>query len=310
MNPSILRLLLVALAVVWSFVATPSARAQGAAAYAISDNASGHMLESRNAQKKLQIGSLTKIATAMVVLDWAESKGQDLGTEATISAVAERLGNTAGVGFRAGDRCTLRDLLYAALMQSDNPAAQTLAEFVGRALGEGEEPAAPFVAQMNALAGKLGMSRTRFTNAHGLEEGERSMPYSTAEDLVKLSQYAVGRAAFRFYVSQPEKKITINNESGAHAYLLRNTNELVGIDSIDGVKTGTTRRAGPCLIISAARAPESRQEGEKVFITPRRLDVVVLNAPDRFGTSRELLAKGWQLYDAWASAGRPQKKGR
>ena len=284
------------------------ARAQNAAAYAISDDHSGLILDSRNAQKKLQVGSLTKIATAMVVLDWSEAKGRELSAQATVPQSAQALVNPNGVGFQAGDRVTLRDLLYAALMQSDNAAAQTLAAHVGADLGGNpQQPVAAFVTQMNALARKLGMARTNFTNPHGGDD-ERTPPYSTAEDLIKLTHYAEDRAGFRFYVSQKEKKISITRESGeAVNYLLRNTNELLGIDAVDGVKTGTTRKAGQCVIISAARPPESKQDGEKVFITPRRINVVVLNAPDRFGTAKALLERGWQLQDAWAAAGRPAK---
>src|SRR4051812_16735446 len=105
-----------------------------AAAYAITDSTTGYVLDSANAQKKLQVGSLTKIATAMVVLDWSEAKGQDLGQLATVPASAGPLATTQGVGFQPGDQCSLRDLLYAALLQSDNQAAETLADHVGRTL--------------------------------------------------------------------------------------------------------------------------------------------------------------------------------
>lgn len=282
------------------------ARAQNAAAYAISDDHSGLILDSRNAQKKLQVGSLTKIATAMVVLDWSEAKSRELSTQAEVPRSAETLVNPNGVGFQAGDRLTLRDLLYAALMQSDNAAAQTLAAHVGADLG-GDQPVTAFVTQMNALARKLGMTRTNFTNPHGGDD-EKTPPYSTAEDLIKLTHYAEDRAGFRFYVSQKEKKISLTRATGETVnYMLRNTNELLGIDAVDGVKTGTTRKAGQCVIISAARPPESKQEGEKVFITPRRINVVVLNAADRFGTAKALLERGWQLQDQWAAAGRPAK---
>jgi D-alanyl-D-alanine carboxypeptidase len=282
------------------------ARAQNAAAYAISDDHSGLILEGRNAQKKLQVGSLTKIATAMVVLDWAEAKKRELSEQAELPRTAEALVNPNSVGFQAGDRVSLRDLLYAALMQSDNAAAHTLAAHVGADLG-GEQAVAAFVTQMNALARKLGMARTNFTNPHGGDD-EKTPPYSTAEDLIKLTHYAEDRAGFRFYVSQKEKKISLTRASGeAVSYLLRNTNELLGSDAIDGVKTGTTRKAGQCVIISAARPPESKQDGEKVFITPRRINVVVLNAADRFGTAKALLERGWQLQDSWAAAGRPAK---
>lgn len=292
----------------------PRARAANAAAYVIADQTTGYILEGENAQKKVQVGSLTKIATAMVVLDWAEARGVDLGQLAAVPNAPQLATSSTGIGFRPGDRCSLRDLLYAALMQSDNLAAETLADHVGRSLsGPGSKvpPVTAFVAQMNALARRQGMARTLFLNAHGLDDLERRLPYSTAEDIARLTCYAMRNSAFRFHVSQRERKITILNASGEQStYLLRNTNELLGLKSIDGVKTGTTRRAGSCLVISAARPPESRQEGEKVTITPRRLNVVVLGAPDRFNLAAQFLARGWQLYDEWAAAGRPQESDR
>lgn len=285
-------------------------------AYAVADHTTGFVLESANAQKKLQVGSLTKIATAMVVLDWSEAHRRDLSELAVIPDSVASLRETQGVGFAPGDRCSLRDLLYAALMQSDNQAAETLADHVGRALGssgegEGVAPVAAFVAQMNALAKRLGMVRTRFLNPHGLDSLERALPYSTAEDLARLTAYAMSSPAFCFYVSQKERKITLQLPSGeSSGYLLRNTNELIGTAGIDGVKTGTTRRAGQCLIVSAARPPESRTEGGQVVITPRRLNVVVLGGRERFGEAAQLLARGWRSYEEWAAAGRPSKSSK
>ena len=290
-----------------AFAATAHAQT---AAYVISDSTTGFILGQSAAQKKLQIGSLTKIATAMVVLDWAAASKADLGQPATIPDRAAQLAGGQGVGFQPGDQCSLRDLLYAALMQSDNVAAEALAEHVGRELGRNGQmpPADTFVAQMNALARHLGMLRTRFVNPHGLDSLERTLPYSTAEDLAKLTSYAMANSAFRFHVSQKERKITISAATGElSAYLLRNTNELLGSSGIDGVKTGTTARAGQCVIISAGKAPESRPEAGQQIITPRRLNVVVLGSANRFDTAASLLQRGWQLYDSWAAAGRPLK---
>jgi len=277
------------------------------AAYVVADSNSGFILDQNNAQKKLQIGSLTKIATVMVVLDWAAASDADLSQMATAPASIAQLGPSQGVGFQPGDQCSLRDLLYAAMMQSDNAAAQTLAEHVGRALPGDVPPLDRFVQQMNALAKSRGMLRTRFLNPHGLEL-ERPLPYSTAEDLAKLTSYAEANPAFRFYGSQKERKISYTSASGGPvSYLLRNTNELLGIQDIDGVKTGTTQRAGQCLIISAAKAPESVQKGDVHYITPRRLNVVVLGSDDRFREALGLLGRGWQYYEQWAAAGRPMK---
>lgn len=274
-------------------------------AWVVADSNTGIILQSSAPSKKLQIGSLTKIATAMVALDWAEAAKADLSQLATVPPSAMNLGTQAGVGFNTGDRCSLRDLLYAALLQSDNAAAETIADHVGRAIdGSG---VASFVKQMNALAHETGMKSTRFTNPHGLDE-QKPYPYSTAEDLAKLTAYAMKHPGFRFFVSQKERKIGYQTAGGEESqYLLRNTNELLGAGGIDGVKTGQTRKAGGCLIISAAKAPISQQDGDKVMITPRRLNVVVLGSSDRFGVANGILQRGWQLYDQWTAAGRPAK---
>jgi D-alanyl-D-alanine carboxypeptidase (penicillin-binding protein 5/6) len=283
-------------------------RAEEAAAFAVADSTTGFVLDQYKGDKKLPIGSLTKIATAMVVLDWSEASNADLGQYATVPDSAAQIATRQGVGLQPGDRCSLRDLLYAALMQSDNVAALTLANHVGQAIGGSSSPVENFVVQMNALAKTKGMINTRFLNPHGLDNLERSVPYSTASDLTRLTAYAMANSAFRFYVSQHERKITIQSASGGqNLYMLRNTNELLGINSIDGVKTGTTARAGQCLVISAAKTPESRQQGDTHIITPRRLNVVVLGAANRFPLAQSLLARGWQLYDTWAAAGRPTK---
>jgi D-alanyl-D-alanine carboxypeptidase len=274
-------------------------------AWVVADSTTGTILESGSPGKKLQIGSLTKIATAMVAIDWAEATKTDLGQLATVPQSAVNLGAQPGLGFTIGDRCTLRDLLYAALLQSDNAAAATVADHVGRALDStGTEG---FVKQMNALARDLGMKATHFTNPHGLDD-TKPIPYASAEDLAKLTGYAMKNPGFRFFVSQKERKITYQTAAGEESqYLLRNTNELLGVSGIDGVKTGQTRKAGGCLIISSAKPPITQQQGNQVMVTPRRLNVVVLGSSDRFGVANGLLQRGWQLYDQWAAAGRPAK---
>ncbi len=283
--------------------------AYDASAWVVSDAATGFVLDSSNATRKLQVGSITKIATAMVLLDWASSKGEDLGQLATVPATTSLLQSPNSIGLQLGDRISLREALYAALMQSDNQAAETIAVHVGTKLGGGDERAASdfFVSQMNALARKLGMRNTRFLNAHGLDDLESKAPHSTAGDLALLANYAVGHSGFSFYTSQKDRKISWSTSTGEiSGAQLKNTNELLG-GIIDGMKTGTTRKAGPCVVITAAKRPENRQVGEQQIITPRRLTVVVLDSPTRFDTARTLLDHGWNLLDRWAAAGRPMK---
>jgi D-alanyl-D-alanine carboxypeptidase (penicillin-binding protein 5/6) len=279
-------------------------------AYVIIDAQTGWVLEQVDARDKRQVGSLTKVATAMVVLDWAEKRAGDLNQLATIPPEAFAGTGENLIGFQPGDRISLRDLLYAALVQSDNVAAYTLASQVGLALqpvvpsaGNGT-PVAIFVAQMNFLAKTLRMERTRFVNPHGIDTGERSMPYSTAADLARLSRYAMNKPAFRFYVSQKERQISFQRGTQKKSYLLRNTNELLGTNGVDGVKTGKTARAGDCLILSAHREPELRKDGEHTAVTQRNLIIVMLGSANRFADGGQLLAKGWELYDQWAAGGR------
>jgi serine-type D-Ala-D-Ala carboxypeptidase (penicillin-binding protein 5/6) len=287
--------------------------AQIAAAYVIADHTTGYVLEAYKGDAKRQIASLTKIATGKVVLDWASKTGTDLAQQVVIPPQAiEEAGGINPMGLQPNDLISYRDLLYAALMQSDNTAATTLAYYVGAALrAEGDErmrelgAVEAFVSQMNALARQLGMEKTLFVNPHGLEPRKGLQPYSTALDMAKLTAYAMKDAAFRFYVSQRERKVSFNRGGQLFQYLLRNTNELVGSQGIDGVKTGRTAKAGECIIISSQRDPEITQQGGTTLVTPRRLDVVILGATDRIAAANQLLSRGWSLYDQWAAAGRP-----
>ena len=102
-----------------------------------------------------------------------------------------------------------------ALVQSDNIAAYTLAYHVGSQLDAVEAGAKltqadKFVAQMNALAKQLKMERTRFVNPHGIDYKVKPLPFSTAEDMARLTRYAMNKASFRFYVSQKERQISFN----------------------------------------------------------------------------------------------------
>ena len=285
--------------------------AAAAQAYIIVDSQTGYVLQESKSKDKRQVGSLTKIATAAVVLDWAEKKGGDLNQVVSIPPQAFVGAGENNIGFQPRDETTLRDLLYAALVQSDNIAAFTLAAHVGSTIsgatpssGSKLGPVDIFVSQMNALAKQLKMERTRFVNPHGVDENVRPVPYSTAEDIARLTRYAMNKASFRFYVSQKERQISFHRGGKELHYLLRNTNELVGTRGIDGVKTGRTARAGECLVLSANRESEIVKQGQGVTIFPRHLVVVILGSTNRFGEGAGLVGQGWQLYDQWAAAGR------
>lgn len=295
--------------------------ASAAQSFIIVDARTGHIFEEHESKQKRQVGSLTKIATAMVVLDWAEHHGGNLNQVVSIPPAAFVNAVENNIGFQPGDNVSLRDLLYAALVQSDNISAFTLAAHVGSTLqtivpsaSGGQKKTGPmelFVGQMNALAKQLKMEKTHFVNPHGIDDKTvKPTPYSSAEDMARLARAAMNRASFRFYVSQKERQIEFQSGGKKRAYLLRNTNELVGTHGIDGVKTGRTARAGDCLILSANRDPEVVQNGQYTSVYPRHLIIVLLGSTNRFGEGLGLVNRGWQLYDSWVVGGRlvdPQK---
>ncbi len=296
---------------------TPAAHAAennagGAKAFIVIDDKSKHVLLQSHAGDRLQIGSLTKIASAIVVLDWARLGGHTLDTEVSVPASVIESFHDNPIGFQPGDEVSLRDLLYAALLQSDGIATNTLAYVVGRELpavpGEHDVKAANasivrFVAQMNSLARTLNMQRTRFLNPVGMDDQER--PFSTAADVGRLSRFALGKADFRFFIAQKERRITLKRAGQSSDYLLRNTNELLGVNNVDGGKTGTTARAGQCLMVTSERKPIVWQDGPKTYKTTRRLIVIVLGSPDRFRQASELIDEAIPIYDRWLASGHP-----
>jgi D-alanyl-D-alanine carboxypeptidase (penicillin-binding protein 5/6) len=178
---------------------------------------------------------------------------------------------------------------------------------VGTALqqrrGQSGDPERAFVAEMNRLAGALGMRSTRFANPHGLDL-PRGNGYSTAADMARLSIYSMRKPAFAFFVRQEERRVTFQTAAGAKSFRVVNTNVLLKDKSVRGIKTGTTAAAGECLATCAERDPIVRDlpSGQK-SITPRRLIIVVLGSPDRFANTRGFINHGWMLFDQWAAAG-------
>lgn len=273
---------------------------------------SGKVLSAENSTQKRPVASLTKMATAVVAVDWATATGADISTHMIrVPGIVSQLGTPSPANLVPGDVLTLRDALYCALLSSDNIAALSIAHHVGSRIleqrGRGGDPVIAYVAEMNKLSKAIFAKNTLFVNTHGLENGPKP-GYSTAADMARLSIHAMRRNAINFIVRQSTREITVNGVSGKRALTLRNTNELVGEVGILGIKTGTTNAAGPCLATCMDRDPVVRTKADGTKgVTPRRLIVVVLNSPDRFGRTRKLLRDGWIFYDSWLAAGAPVK---
>jgi serine-type D-Ala-D-Ala carboxypeptidase (penicillin-binding protein 5/6) len=225
---------------------------------------SGHVLYEHDAGKRMSPASLTKIMSALVILE----RGQ-LDDFVTISPNAARAHKTH-LRIKAGQVFRLEDLLKAMLIVSANDACLAALEHVG-----GDET--QFVALMNAKAAALGLLDTHFSNGCGFDSPDH---YSTAEDLATLSVMALDQPIFKQLVR--EERATITPVNGHRAYVLHNTNRLLGrIPGVEGIKTGFTSKAGRCLIAKVS------QNGSDLLL-------VILNSKRRWNTATNLIAYGLQ----------------
>lgn len=275
--------------------------------YFVVEANSGRILLADGFNEKRPVASLTKVAAAIVALDWARVTGTELGVEMVVPPSVASLGGSNPMGLFPGDRISLRNALYSALMGSDNSAAQTIAHHVGFSVqqvrGGRGDPVKVFVAEMNTLAEELGMRRTRFSNPHGLYV-KRSKGHSTAADMARLCIYAMRNPGFAFFVKQKSRALSFRHGEITRAFRVQNTNRLLGQMQVNGIKTGMTTAAGQCLATSSELQPlvEMLPDGA-TRLTPRRLICIVLGSQDRFRRSEALMAEGWKLYNQWVEAG-------
>lgn len=281
--------------------------------FIIIDNETGCILQEQGANDKFPIGSLTKIATAITLLDWIKVSGNSLDAVAEVPSPAPPQGPGNPLGLQAGDCVTLRDLLYLTLLPSDSEAALTMANYVGLKLPNPQQldGASNFVAHMNALARELEMKRTLFLNSHGLSvAGNGEQPFSCAADLARLTRYGYSKPGLAFYVAQKSRDIHIQRGNKTLGARINNTNNLLGVNGIDGVKTARSPSVGESIVLTSARDPEVKKEGNTVYTTPRRIIVVILGSNNRATEGIELNQRAWNLYYAWAGRGRPTKSSR
>ncbi|HUX26718.1 MAG TPA: D-alanyl-D-alanine endopeptidase [Burkholderiales bacterium] len=208
------------------------------AAAIVQDAETGEVLYDKNADAVTPIASITKLMTAMVVLD----AGVDLNQDVTISSADKDwlLGTRSRL--RPGATLSRKELLRLALMSSENRAAAALARTT---YPGGIEP---FLQAMNHKARMLGMNDTHFDDATGLS----SANVSSAEDLVKMVRAAHRYALIRKFTTTSGHEVQVAGRSLAY----HNTDRLVSNESwnIGLSKTGFTNDAGHCLVLQATLA--------------------------------------------------------
>ena len=244
----------------------------GAAAAILFDLDAGQVLVQRSSGAARPVASLTKVMTALVVLEREEGR-LDRRVRVHPDAVFDRgdFGGGSTLGLRPGERVSVRGLLGGLLLGSANDAAEVLA------IDEAGSVSA-FVDRMNARARALGMSRTRFASPHGLDD--RGL--SSAADLVRLLREAIRHPAFREIVA---RRSVIVRSDEARSRRIQNRNVMLWLyPGASGVKTGFTTGSGYNLIVTARK-------------DERELAAVVLGGRDEvFSDAAALLNHGFAAY--------------
>ncbi|MBC8015942.1 MAG: D-alanyl-D-alanine carboxypeptidase [Sporomusaceae bacterium] len=249
--------------------APPKINAQSAI---LLDAKTGQILYEKSSRIRSAPASTTKVLTAIIAIESGR-----LDDEVQISL---RAASTSGSSMHlsAGQRILLRELVTGLLLRSGNDAAVAIAEHLAGSVEN-------FASLMNHKAELLNAIDSHFDNPHGLNAPTH---YSTAFDLAWITRYALTDPLFAAIVNTRETNIDwLDRRGKEHDQSLRNTNKLLWmLEEVDGVKTGTTSQAGPCLISSATRGNQ-------------QLIAVVLHDHSRWNDSMQLLKYGFDAYELY-----------
>ncbi len=247
------------------------------------DAKTGMILYDKNMNEQRYPASTTKVMTALLTLE-----NLDLDQTVTIDSETPFTGGSR-IYLLEGERITVRELLYALLLESANDAAVALAKEIAGTVPD-------FADMMNQRAKELGAKNTNFVSPNGLHDDDH---VTTAYDMAMIARYAMTNETFRDFVAT--YKYTIPATNMQETRYLYNTNRLIydqktklyvnGIkreakyEGATGIKTGYTPEAGGCLIAGAIR-------GDTELIA------VVLKSTDegRFADSIALLDYAFENY--------------
>jgi len=238
--------------------------------YILVDYDSGMVIAAKNPDLILPPASITKIMTSYLAFTELQNKTLDLKDEVLVSKNAWKTGGSK-MFIEVGKKIKIGDLLHGIITSSGNDASVAMAEHIS-----GNEET--FAIYMNQMAESLGMTNTNYANSTGLPDEEL---YTTAKDVALLS-----RALIKNFPK--EYKLYSQKEYVFNKIKQYSRNKLLYLDnSVDGIKTGFTKKAGYCLATSAKRGS-------------RRLISVVLGAKSpnqRTKVSKSLLEYGFRFYE-------------
>ena len=248
----------------------PKAPNPDVGSYILIDYDSGMVIAAKNPDLVLPPASITKIMTSYLAFTELQNKTLDLKDEVLVSKNAWKTGGSK-MFIEVGKKIKIDDLLHGIITSSGNDASVAMAEHIS-----GNEET--FAIYMNQMADSMGMTNTSYANSTGLPNEDM---YTTARDVSLLS-----RALIKDFPK--EYKLYAEKEYVFNKIKQYSRNKLLYLDdSVDGIKTGFTRKAGYCLAASAKRGS-------------RRLISVVLGAksPDqRTKVSKALLEYGFRFYE-------------
>lgn len=220
------------------------------------DSKSKVVLYEKNSYELVPMASTTKIMTTLVALKYG-----DLDKQMEISSKAAGIRGST-VGYKKGEKITLKELLFGLMLRSGNDAAIAIAEGISGSVEE-------FAKLMNEYAGEIGIINTHFQTPHGLDNDEH---YSTAYDLALVTAKAQENKLFNEIVSAKD----IDGKTYGFTRSYHNINKILWeISEANGVKTGYTGKAGKCLVTSA------KVQGNDVII-------VVLNCTPRWKETKKI----------------------
>lgn len=264
-----------------SLPAAPGTSAQTAV---LIESGSGRILFEKNKDQQMYPASTTKIMTALLAVEKAESTvdPDSVHPEEDMKKELERLVTVAdeavgaegsSIFLKKGEKIQFQDLLYGMMLRSGNDAALAVAADVG---GSQEE----FVAMMNEKVASLGLKNTVFKNPNGLQNEEH---VSTAYDLAMIAREGMKHELFRDIAGT--KSWNASREGADNYNYFYNKNKTIfQYNGATGIKIGYTMAAGRCLVASAKR-------------NGMELIAVVLNDPDWFDDVYKMFDYGFECYD-------------
>lgn len=203
---------------------------------ALMDAMNGRILYEKNGNNKLPMASTTKIMTCMLALEEGCLEDKVIASKLASHQPKVRM------NVKEGEEYYLKDLLYALMLESYNDVAVMIAEHLGGSVEN-------FAKMMNNKAKEIGCCKTNFVTPNGLDDDNH---YTTAVELAKIAQYAIGNVDFleiinskqySFQNCQKNRQITVTNKDGF----------LNMYSGAFGIKTGFTSKAGYCFVGAAQR---------------------------------------------------------